>query len=131
MPLFLDTNAWLWWMEGSPRLGIAARERIADNDALLFVSAAAIWEIAIKRSLGKLRLAISTSELVRISTEVERIEVMSIETPHVLAVEAMPQHHRDPFDRILVAQAQAAGLPIVTSDRAIARYDVDVIDATA
>ncbi len=131
MPLLLDTNAWLWWMDGSPRLGPTARRRIADNDAVLFVSAAAIWEIAIKRSLGKLRLAIPTFELVRTSIEVERIEVMAIETPHVLAIESMPQHHRDPFDRILVAQAQAAKLPIITSDRAIVRYDVEVIDATA
>jgi len=131
MPLLLDTNAWLWWMEGSPRLGLAARERIADNDALLFVSAATVWEVAIKRSLGKLRLALTTSELVRISIEVERIEVMSIETPHVLAVESMPWHHRDPFDRILIAQAQTARLPILTSDRSIARYDIEVIDAGA
>lgn len=130
MAMLLDTNAWLWWLSGSSRLGSTARKSIGRDQTLLFISAAAIWEVAIKRSFGRLDLKLPTSELVRVTVEQERIEVLPIETPHVLAVEDLPPLHRDPFDRILVAQAQAAGLAILTADRVISRYDVDVIDAT-
>jgi PIN domain nuclease of toxin-antitoxin system len=124
--ILLDTHVWLWWYLGERRLGPSARSLIKTADEVRF-SAASAWELAIKRGLGKL---VVPGDL-RLAQELERDGFMElpISVTHAEAVHALPKLHGDPFDRMLVAQAQLEGLAIVTADDAIARYDVAVIDA--
>jgi PIN domain nuclease of toxin-antitoxin system len=124
--ILLDTHAWLWWYVGDRRLGPVAQSQIKRADEVRF-SAVSAWEIAIKKALGKL----DVPGTLRLAQELERDGFMelSISVAHAEAVRALPKVHGDPFDRMLVAQAQVEGLAIVTADDAIARYAVAVIDA--
>jgi len=122
----LDTHAWLWMLTEPARLG-DARSVIEDPDSSLFLSAASSWEIAIKYSLGRLPLPEPPHRYVPERIRSSAVTSMPIEHAHTLAVAALPHHHRDPFDRILIAQAMAEGMPILTADRALAAYEVDVI----
>ena len=124
MRLLLDTSAFLWWVDDSPRLGPAARALIADDDNEVFVSAASAWEIAIKRAKGKL-----TAGDIEAAIETNRFRSLPIEVSHGTMAGALPAHHRDPFDRMLVAQAQKESLSIVSADRAFAQYDVALLPA--
>jgi PIN domain nuclease of toxin-antitoxin system len=121
MTLLLDTNALLWWLAGEP-LQPAALERIADPEALVMVSAASVWEVEIKRRLGKL----DAPDLAGVVEE-EGFAALAISLPHAARAGSLPLHHHDPFDRMLVAQAQLEGLTIVTRDRAFDAYDVPVL----
>ncbi len=125
MRLLLDTHVLLWWLANDPSLKPAARSAIADSDAEVFVSAASAWEISIKRALGKLE---APTDLV---TELERnrFEPLSLTVAHAEAAGALPRHHDDPFDRALVAQAQAEELVVVTRDPRFALYQVGTIAA--
>jgi PIN domain nuclease of toxin-antitoxin system len=123
--LMLDTHAFLWWLGDDPRLGPRARELIATAENQIFVSAATAWEISIKKSLGKLE---APEDLDAIADE-EGFEKMPISFFHGERVGDLPQHHRDPFDRMLIAQSQAEGLEIITADDAIRRYAVKTINA--
>jgi PIN domain nuclease of toxin-antitoxin system len=122
--LLLDTNAFIWWVGDDPRLGASARSFIADPDNDVFVSAASAWEISIKRAKGKLTFGDVARAL-----EEHRFEPLPIELAHGTAAGALPPHHRDPFDRVLIAQAQHELLAIVTDDAAFARYDVELVRA--
>ena len=124
MRLLLDTHVLLWWLDDDPRLGVAAREAIAGADHAM-VSTASAWEIGIKQSLGRLRGPEDlTGELAA-----NRFDVLDIGLAHALAAAALPRHHDDPFDRMLIAQAAAEGLTLVTADAQILRYGVDVLRA--
>lgn len=120
--LLLDTGVFLWWRADSPLLGGDARAAIARAD-LVFVSVASAWEAAIKMALGKLRLPESFEAGVLAS----RFERLPIAFAHAEAVASLPQHHSDPFDRMLVVQCRSEGLTLVTNDRRLAAYDVDII----
>jgi len=126
MNLLLDTHVFLWAVDNNPHLSPAAREAIVDGNNIVFVSAATAWEIAIKRAIGKLKIPQSDylEEL-----RVHRFTPLNITTEHALAVENLPPHHRDPFDRMLVAQSLAEKLVLVTRDPRISAYDVRVIAA--
>jgi PIN domain nuclease of toxin-antitoxin system len=116
--LLLDTHILLWWMADDALLTKKARQMIADVDNTIFVSAVNIWEIQLKRSLGKLR--ISDDFLVQFAKE--SFESLPLTHVHASAVVDLPWCHRDPFDRILVAQAKAESLRFLTSDLQIASY---------
>lgn len=120
--LLLDTHAFLWWKENNPRLSLPAREAIG-GAGVVFVSAASAWEVAIKSALGKVRLPRPFSEGVDESGFIE----LPIQFRHAAAIELLPAHHTDPFDRMLVAQAIVERLVIVTHDRAIEPYGAAVI----
>lgn len=122
-PLLVDTHALLWWRGDYQRLGGRAREAITNPDVALFFSAASIWEIAIKRARGKLNVPVNL-----LDTMVERgfIE-LPVRSRHAIVAGALPLHHSDPFDRMIVAQAQSERLTVVTSDARIAAYDVPVL----
>lgn len=120
----LDTHAMLWLLLGDKRLSQTARRTIADAAQPLIVSAISLWEVATKRSLGKLS---APADLSRQLARLGAIELLPISPLHAEAVGELPWHHRDPFDRMLVAQAQAEGLSIVSADPALAQYGVDVI----
>lgn len=122
----LDTHIWLWMLTEPARLG-EARSAIEDPDSSLFLSAASSWEIAIKYNLGRLPLPEPPERYVPERIRSSAVTAMPVEHAHALAVAALPDHHRDPFDRILIAQAIVEGMPIVTADRAMADYDVEVI----
>jgi PIN domain nuclease of toxin-antitoxin system len=126
--LLLDTQALLWWREASNRLGRRTRKAIEGEAATVSVSAASIWEIAIKSSIGRLRLR-DPLEAWPASLESHGFALLSVTMAHAAAVGSLPQHHADPFDRLLIAQARLERLTIVTADAAFEEYDVQVLDA--
>ncbi len=123
MRLLLDTHALLWAAREPGRLPIRARTAVADPANDVWASAASAWEVAIKRQLGKLTAPPVTPELV---THL-RFRPLPISLEHAGAVEQLPLHHHDPFDRVLIAQAQVEGLTLVSGDSAIGAYDVSLL----
>jgi PIN domain nuclease of toxin-antitoxin system len=124
--LLLDTHAFLWFMAGDERLSRRARRAIEAVDAELILSAVSVWEMAIKARLGRLTLPATVEEYVAEKIEAG-IRVLPVEWRHAAAVEKLALHHRDPFDRLLVAQALAESLPLVTADSAFRAYGVKVV----
>jgi PIN domain nuclease of toxin-antitoxin system len=127
MKALLDTHTFLWWIANDPQLSLRARQVMVDSATELFLSVASGWEIAIKSHLGKLRLPPDLQGFVAEQVRVNGIQVLPIEMMHVLHVHTLPDHHRDPFDRLLVAQSQLEKMPILTGDAQIGRYAVTVI----
>ena len=125
MRLLLDTNAFIWWVDDSRRLRAAAREAIRSPDNEIVVSAVSAWEIAIKTSLRKLRFDANLIE----QTDVNDFERLDVTFEHAAAAGALPPHHRDPFDRMLAAQARSEGLTLVTDDPVFTRYGVPLLAA--
>jgi len=123
--LLLDTHAFLWWLSGDTSLGHQSQEFIADTTNQINISAATVWEIEIKRQLGKLTAPQD------IETIVERCGFLPLPIAlfHAQQAGRLPAHHRDPFDRMLIAQAQAEGLEIVTSDSAFLEYGIRIVQA--
>jgi PIN domain nuclease of toxin-antitoxin system len=121
--LLLDTHAAVWWTADDERVGEQASKRLTDSSTEILLSAAVVWEIAIKRSLGKLR---APPDLV--STLVGAgARPLAVTFEHAAAVERLPWHHRDPFDRVLVAQAGIEGAAIVSGDAALRAYGVPIV----
>jgi PIN domain nuclease of toxin-antitoxin system len=120
--ILLDTHLLLWWLEDSPSLPVQARELIRDPENTVFVSAASHWEIWLKQSLGKLRLPADFTE--RLAAE--SFESLPLLASHARQVSVLPWRHRDPFDRMLVAQAQVEKLVLLTADEALAEYGAAV-----
>ncbi len=125
MRLLLDTHPLLWTVGDPGRLRTRARSAIEDGTNAVFVSVASAWEAEIKRKLGKLE---TPPDLVA-QLERKRFEPLAITLDHALAAGGLPRHHRDPFDRMLIAQAQLERLTIVTRDRHFAAYDVALLPA--
>ena len=121
MRLLLDTHALLWWTTDDERLKVPERDAIADEESIVWVSAASIWEISIKASLGRLEL-----DSVNLARELERNNFLELPIlwRHAEGAGSLPRHHDDPFDRMLIAQAQAEQLVLVTYDTAFRDYDV-------
>ena len=129
MKILLDTHCWLWMAASLQRFSDSARALVETRDNDLYLSAASAWEIAIKHSLGKLRLPEPPVRYVPSRLGATGTTALPIEHSHALHVATLPPHHRDPFDRLLVAQAQLEDLPILTADPVFARYDVTIITA--
>lgn len=129
MNLLLDTQALLWWQQGSRKLGRRARRAIERDAASVRVSAASAWEIAIKSRIGRLRLAEPLHAWMPERLERDGFLMLSITVEHAAAVYALPEHHDDPFDRLLIAQARLEDLTILTSDTAFEDYDVRILGA--
>ena len=127
MRVLLDTHAFLWWITEDRRLSARAREVMTDGGNDLLLSAASGWEIAIKASLGRITLPIPVDRFLSEQLQRNGIGTLPIEMSHALRVHAIPLLHRDPFDRLLVAQAQLEKLRILTSDPQIAQYDVETL----
>lgn len=125
MNILLDTHALLWFLEGSDRLSERARSEIEGVEGKRALSIASAWEMAIKTSLGKLTLAKPLGELLPPLIADAGIELLSIEISDVARVATLPFHHRDPFDRLLAAQALERGLAIVSVDDAFDAYGVE------
>ena len=129
MRILLDTQVWLWLQSTPGRLGTRARALVVDPENELLLSAASSWEIAIKHALGKLQLPAPPREYVPSRMQASGTGALPITHTHALQVGSLPSHHRDPFDRLLVAQAQVESLPILTADPQIGRYEVEVLAA--
>jgi PIN domain nuclease of toxin-antitoxin system len=121
--LLIDSHAFLWWSQPSPQLSLAARGAIADPTNEVLISVAALWELTIKVSSGKLSLAEDLETMVAS----QGFAVLAITFPHLTRLAGLPRLHRDPFDRMMIAQALAEGLPIATSDRVFASYGLQII----
>jgi PIN domain nuclease of toxin-antitoxin system len=130
MRILFDTQAWLWVSLAPQRLSPHTRALVEISEHELFLSAASAWEIAIKHAIGKLRLPEPPATYVPSRAERLRMTALPVTQEHALQVSTLPPHHRDPFDRLLVAQAQLEHLPILTSDPVFAAYDVKTIPAS-
>ena len=127
--VLLDTQAWLWMLMAPERFSTAALGLVESRSGALVLSAASAWEIGIKHGLGRLELPVPPEKLIPDLMLRSGVEPLPITHAHALRAGALPPHHRDPFDRVLVAQAQIEGLPILTSDVQIRLYDVEVVHA--
>ena len=125
MLLLLDTHSFLWWLGDDPALGPTARAAIADAENLVFVSAATAWEISVKRAKGKLIAPGDVEDWLDANGFIE----LPIEIAHAARAGELPPHHSDPFDRMLVAQAELEGHILVTADAEIPRYGIKTLDA--
>jgi PIN domain nuclease of toxin-antitoxin system len=124
MRLLLDTHAFLWWVNDAPELSAPARLSIGDANNDCFLSLASCWEMAINSSLGKLRLARPIERFVSEQLAANGFTLLNIELRHTAKIEKLPFHHRDPFDRLLIAQAISEKLTIVSADSVFSRYGV-------
>ena len=115
----------LWWLDDHPNLSQRAKSVIADGNNLVFVSAAVIWEIRIKHALGKLEIPANFRKVL----DQQGFELLDITVDHAYAVGDLPSHHRDPFDRMLVAQAKLERLTLVTRDLCLEKYKIPPINA--
>jgi len=126
--LLLDTCAVLWWFDDSPKIGPAAASAIGDNANIVMVSIASLWEIAIRRRSGRLDVAVAD---VHYGMRLSGWDVLPILPAHLALVKELPAHHRDPFDHLLIAQAIAGDLIIMTDDRHIKLYPVRQMNCSA
>ena len=127
MKILLDTHAFLWWILDLPRLSIRARSAIEDKSNIILFSAAGAWEIVIKSQLGKITLPDASDVFIIEQMIVNAFEPLAISIEHVIQLRALPVHHRDPFDRIMIAQCQAENLLFLTSDPLIKQYSVNTL----
>ena len=129
MNLLLDTHVLIWWMQGSKRIGPRARAALFETGVRLWLSPASVWEMSIKSAAGRLRLDSPLEESIS-SLSKHGVRSLPISVRHALAAGNLPFQHHDPFDRMLVAQAQCEGLTLVTVDPQVMAYDIAVLDAS-
>ncbi len=130
MRVLLDTHVWLWMQAEPEKLGPQARALIEDVGNELLLSAASVWEIAIKVGVGKLALPEPVSTYVSSRMQSSGVSALVVSHAHAAGVADLPRHHRDPFDRLLVAQAMSEGVPILSSDAQFDAYDSERISAS-
>jgi PIN domain nuclease of toxin-antitoxin system len=127
MTILLDTHSFLWFITGDSRCSPRARAFITNPTHTTFLSVASLWEIAIKVSLGKLTLEVSFGELLPQQLSANSIDILPIELTEIKLVAQLPFHHRDPFDRLLIAQSLAHQIPVVSADKSLDLYGVERI----
>jgi PIN domain nuclease of toxin-antitoxin system len=127
MKLLVDTHVWLWLQVAPERIDANALSLLADTENEVMMSAASAWEIAIKHALGRLPLPVPPAQYVPSRMSRAGIAALPVLHAHALRVAELPPHHRDPFDRLLVAQAQHEGLTLVTNDRQLEAYEVTIV----
>ena len=124
MKLLLDTHAFIWWATDDTRLSEQATNAIMSPGNELYLSAASVWEMAIKSALGRMQIAMSLRDFLTTYKAQYELEDLPILRQHAAAVANLPPHHRDPFDRMLIAQAQLEEMLVLTADSAFTAYDV-------
>lgn len=127
MRVLLDTHSMLWWLAQDQRLSPLARETISDGQNHLVWSMASSWEIAVKVGIGKLTLGRPLQQLFADIVSDQGVELLPITHDHCTRLSTLPLHHRDPFDRMLVVQAQGERLPILSADSKLSQYDIEVL----
>jgi PIN domain nuclease of toxin-antitoxin system len=126
LKILLDTHCWLWLCTEPERFSRTTLAELADPDTERLLSAASIWEIVIKHGIGKLPLPVAPQDFVPSRLSTTQTDVLPISAAHSLKVAELPDHHRDPFDRMLIAQASIEGLPVLTADKALRRYKIEL-----
>ena len=127
MRCILDTHAFLWFIEDDSRLSSNASSLILEPANKRFLSVASLWEMAIKTGLGRLALSLSFPDLVEQHVRGNGMELLPILPAHLEAFAKLPFHHKDPFDRLIIAQAMSEDLPVITRDAAFSSYDITVL----
>ncbi len=127
MKFLLDTNALLFWLSGSTRLNARILDRLTDPANVVYVSAVSAFEIAVKASLGRLKIAGDPAEVVPPFLDGSGLAALPVSMRHAFGVYALPRYHDDPFDRLLISQALVEDLTLVSSDRELAKYGVKMV----
>jgi PIN domain nuclease of toxin-antitoxin system len=127
MKYLLDTHTFIWWDSEPAKLSPQALMVCQDRRNVLLLSVVSVWEMQVKLQLGKLKLTLPLKEILEAQQQTNNIEILSVTLAHVLALESLPVHHKDPFDRLLVAQAIVEESALVSADPNIAKYAVQVV----
>ncbi|RLB65546.1 MAG: type II toxin-antitoxin system VapC family toxin [Deltaproteobacteria bacterium] len=127
MKLLLDTHIWLWWQMSPERIHPEATRTIADSGHTVYLSTVSSWEMAIKIAVGKLQLPKPLGEMLPECLLADDMRTLALQHHHCFELQNLPMHHRDPFDRMLVAQARLEGMSIVTADAMLQRYEVELV----
>jgi PIN domain nuclease of toxin-antitoxin system len=127
MRALLDTHTFLWWVTNQPQLSPDVRAILSDRNHQIFFSVASGWEITIKAQLGRLELPNQLEYFIANQLAINSFQVLPIELKHALQIYHLPNHHKDPFDRILVAQSQVEDLPLLSVDKKISQYEIRMI----
>jgi PIN domain nuclease of toxin-antitoxin system len=127
MKVLLDTHAFIWWVTNDPQLSQTARDTIADPKNTVLFSVVNAWEIIIKQGTGKLTLPEPAEIYIPSRIAANQFVILPVNLPHILQVALLPELHRDPFDRLLIAQSQTEQIPIISIDRYVVQYPVNVI----
>ena len=127
MKLLLDTHIFIWWADQPEKLSPAALSALEDEANELLLSVASVWEMQIKIQLGKLKLSLPLKDLIKNQQETNDITVSPVALTHVLALDALPFHHKDPFDRLLIAQSIEEDLTLVTADSQFSAYSINLL----
>ena len=127
MRILLDTHTFLWWVTNDSRLSKSVIEVIEDPEVEVLLSVVTPWEMVIKVGIGKLQLTDTPEVLVREQRSRHHFQILPIKLEHVLKVGALPDHHKDPFDRLLIAQSLEENVPLVTDDPLIQRYVLNIL----
>ncbi len=127
MKLLLDTHTFIWWDSEPAKLSPQVRALCQDRTNSLLLSVASVWEMQIKFQLGKLKLNLPLVEIIESQQQRNNIEVLPVALAHVLALQDLPPHHKDPFDRLLIAQANVEVATLLCNDPVFAKYDVNAL----
>jgi len=127
MRYLLDTHSLIWFLAGDERLSLNARKIIENEENIIFISIASLWEISIKSSLGKLELIKPFEILFPQQLQENEIEIIGIKVEHLIVLSKLPFHHRDPFDRLIIAQAMVENVAIISKDSLFALYEVQLL----
>jgi PIN domain nuclease of toxin-antitoxin system len=127
MNILLDTHAFLWWVMDDSQLSDTAKAKIADPTNTVYFSVISAWEIIIKEGTGKLSLPEPSTTYIPSRLASNQFMTLTVEMQHILQIASLPDHHRDPFDRLLIAQSQIENIPFLTVDHLISQYPVNVI----
>jgi len=128
MNILLDTHVFLWFVNDDPRLSDHLKYLVEHEDNVIYLSLASLWEISIKSNLGKLNVGNSYTEFVEAEIIQSRINLIEIKLEHFKINATLPFHHRDPFDRLIIAQSMAENIPIITLDSAFEQYSIIIIN---
>jgi PIN domain nuclease of toxin-antitoxin system len=126
MKLLLDTHTFIWWDSAQEKLSTRVLNLCKDQANILMLSVASVWEMQIKHQLGKLSLKLPIATIIETQQKTNGIEIIPIQLTHVLSLENLPLHHRDPFDRLIIAQANVEGAIVVSCDSVFKHYSVNV-----
>ncbi|MGB3207673.1 MAG: type II toxin-antitoxin system VapC family toxin [Crinalium sp.] len=128
MKLLIDTHIFLWFINDDPRLSDHLKDLIEDQSNTIYLSLASLWEMSIKYNLGKLKFETSYEEFVEVEITQSCLKLLNIEVKHFNTNANLPWHHRDPFDRIIIAQSLAENIPIISLDSVFSKYSVTIIN---
>ena len=127
MKLLLDTHTFIWWDSEPAKLSASALSACQDQANTLILSVVSVWEIQIKSQLGKLKFNLPLSEIIQSQRQMNNVQVLTLELDHVLELQNLPYHHKDPFDRLLIAQANVEDVLLVSGDSIFSEYTINLI----